>query len=692
MFTLGSSSLDSLIVEAQSNNLPAAPPSVPDHELLGPIASGAYGEVWLARNVVGTLRAVKIVRRDRHASAESFEREFKGLQKFEPVSRSHDGLVDILTLGLLPAGAGFYYVMELADGVGNPKSETQNPKETRSPKTEIKTTDRELRTSDFGLPSAFDIRHSDFYTPRTLRADLKSRGALAADEVIALGLKLTAALAHLHAHGLVHRDVKPSNILFIGGEPKLADAGLVAAVDDARSLVGTAGYIAPEGPGTPQADLYALGKVLYEAAFGKDRQEFPALPADVASRPDHASLLELNAILLKACTADHRERYQSADQMCADLELLHAGRSVKRRQTWQRCVSYVNKLALGAAALAAVAVIIYSFVVWSPRPPALEWSKNEEANEAYRNGIRVFHENAADSFDQAAKYFELAVALDSGFARANARLARSYTWKGPDDPVMLAKARPFAEKALALNPQSDEAHCAMASIKTLLLRDWAGAEKEHREALRLNPKSEDNLYAYASFLSIVGRTNEAIQQVWNALQLDSRSLVWMQNAAFVFLAARQYDRAIRILEDLVEQQPTRRPYLTVRFLAPAYRGKGDYLKAIDLEEEIDPLNAEKPKEVEAYYGSLRKAYDQGGQSAYWKQLLNLKKNVESNPVRLAVLYARVGESEKAFASLNQALQQVPTQLSFVINREPAFDGLRSDQRFGDLLKKLGLGK
>src|SRR5438093_2981704 len=109
---------------------PSAPPTpgagaIPDHELLRPIASGSYGEVWLARNVVGTLRAVKIVRRDRHASAESFEREFKGLQKFEPVSRSHDGLVDILTLGLLPAGAGFYYVMELADGVGNPKSETQ---------------------------------------------------------------------------------------------------------------------------------------------------------------------------------------------------------------------------------------------------------------------------------------------------------------------------------------------------------------------------------------------------------------------------------------------------------------------------------------------------------------------------------------------------------------------------------------
>ncbi len=297
--------------------------------------------------------------------------------------------------------------MELADGVGNPNDECQNPKEARIPNDETASRQQEhVRASSFGFPSSFDICHPDFYTPRTLRADLKSRGALPADEMIQLALKLTAALAHLHAQGLVHRDVKPSNILFIGGEPKLADAGLVADVDDARSLVGTAGYIAPEGPGTPQADLFALGKVLYEAAFGKDRQEFPALPADVASRPDHARLLELNAILLKACAAVCRERYQSADQMRADLELLRAGRSVKRRQAWQRILNHAMKFVLVGGALSAVSAIIYSFVIWSPRPPALEWSKNEEANEAYRNGIRLFHENGADSFDQAAKYFE----------------------------------------------------------------------------------------------------------------------------------------------------------------------------------------------------------------------------------------------------------------------------------------------
>src|SRR5207244_7380868 len=97
-----------------------------------------------------------------------------------------------------------------------------------------------------------------------------------AEQSIRPGGVLTEALEALHTHGLTHRDIKPSNIIFTEGVPKLADIGLVAASGQ-QSFVGTEGYVPPEGPGTPQADLYSLGKLLYETCTGKDRLDFPEI-------------------------------------------------------------------------------------------------------------------------------------------------------------------------------------------------------------------------------------------------------------------------------------------------------------------------------------------------------------------------------------------------------------------------------
>src|ERR1051326_3830344 len=92
-----------------SASQPAA--SVPDHELIRLIGRGSYGQVWLAKNAVGTLRAIKVVFRATFEKQEHFDREFKGLQKFEPSSRSHEGFVDVLQLGRNEEAGFFYYVM-----------------------------------------------------------------------------------------------------------------------------------------------------------------------------------------------------------------------------------------------------------------------------------------------------------------------------------------------------------------------------------------------------------------------------------------------------------------------------------------------------------------------------------------------------------------------------------------------------
>jgi WD40 repeat protein len=291
------------------------PPVVPDHELLRCIGSGSYGEVWLARNVMGTYRAIKVVYRQTFDHDRPYEREFTGMQKFEPVSRTHDGLVDILQIGRNETAGYYYYVMELGDDVLSGQ--------------------------------AID---PDRYEPRTLASDLTRTTRLSFQECLEIGLSLTDALDHLHSHGLVHRDIKPSNLIFVHGIPKIADIGLVAELGAPQSFVGTQGFIPPEGPGSPQADIYSLGKVLYEMSSGKDRQTYPELPTQLENFRDQAEYLELNEVIIRACAANLKQRYTTAAEMHADLLLLQAGKSVKRLRLLERRLSLV--LRLGAVGLA----------------------------------------------------------------------------------------------------------------------------------------------------------------------------------------------------------------------------------------------------------------------------------------------------------------------------------------------------
>lgn len=348
------------------------PPRIPDHELIRPIGRGAYGEVWIARNALGTRRAVKIVFREDFKDARPYEREFAGIRRFEPLSRANEGFVDILQVGRNDTDGWFYYVMELADDAqGAPSGETGPVGETSS--------------ASPNLPSQPDPREgprrdqsSDQYTPHTLSGELKQRGRLPLEECLELGLKLSLALGHLHRHGLIHRDVKPSNIVFIGDLPKLADIGLVTDALGANTFVGTEGFVPPEGPTSPQADLYALGKVLYEAAMGKDRHEFPEPFTEIGTDRESVALMEFNTILLRACAPAPKARYASAEEMHSDLALLHSGGSVKRRHHFERQFRLAKQV--GAVAIAA-ALLAGTAWFWQQRQTAAATRLAEEKTE-----------------------------------------------------------------------------------------------------------------------------------------------------------------------------------------------------------------------------------------------------------------------------------------------------------------------
>jgi len=324
------------------NRLP--PPPIPDHTLLRRIGGGSYGEVWLARCALGRYRAVKIIRRSLFTDDRPFDREFEGVRNFEPLSRQHESQVDILQVGR--GEDYFYYVMELADDAAISADAG--------------------RGGIHGAVSA-PLPDPETYTPKTLKSELAGRGALPPEECLEIALALCTALDYLHGHGLVHRDVKPSNIIFVGGAPKLADPGLVTDIDASHSFVGTEGYIPPEGPGTPQADLYSLGKLLYELSTGKPRGEFPNLPEDWKARGARGGWPELFEVVLTACEPNPSRRYRTARQMRDELTLLQSGKSLRRVRALERRLALARRLALVAAPLLALGVLLDVVMLYERR-------------------------------------------------------------------------------------------------------------------------------------------------------------------------------------------------------------------------------------------------------------------------------------------------------------------------------------
>lgn len=300
---------------------PPRPPPIADYKLLRLIGQGSYGDVWLARGVTGIFRAVKIVWRNRFPDIRPYEREFEGVTRFAVISLREPSQLALLHAGRQEDAGFFYYVMELADDV---------------------VSGREI--------------DPDQYTPRTLKDFARQRGgSIEITEVIALGTALARALASLHAAGLVHRDIKPSNVILVGGVPKLADIGLVAMASAQLTFVGTEGFVPPEGPGLPSADVYSLGKLLYELATGLDRNEYPRLPPNLAAHPDRRGLLELNEVLVRACESDARLRFQDAATLLDELLLLQAGKSVRRLRRAERRTARALRVAVWLAVIAGLA-------------------------------------------------------------------------------------------------------------------------------------------------------------------------------------------------------------------------------------------------------------------------------------------------------------------------------------------------
>ena len=313
---------------------------------------------------------------------------------------------------------------------------------------------------------------------------------------------------------------------------------------------------------------------------------------------------------------------------------------------------------------------------------------NADAYRLFLQGRAAFEKWSRPGAQTAIAYFERAIATDPNYALAYAGIADTYmiadTGAAPD--VASKKARAAAMKALALDPTLSEPHMSVAQL--LFAEDWdfAGAEREFTRAIELSPSNIHARHMYSHYLLAMGRIEESRMETQILTELDPLSSWAAGHLGYHQLYARQYDEAIATL----------RPYLvktTDDFgahgqLGDAYYQKGMMREASEEYLQARALTGAKADDVTA----LRRAFVANGMPGYlreWVEQLKRGDVTRFTSVALAGAYARLGERDRAFEWLERAYTERSPGVVHV--REfVEFDNLRSDSRFADLLRRIGL--
>ena len=278
-------------------------------KLIARCGGGAYGEVYCCEDISERRMAVKIVSKTRLGDA--WKRELRGVVNYRRITENSPNLLQIFHVA--EDEDHFYYTMEAADSVSEKE-----------------------------------------YVPDTLAHRLLS-GPLPPDQLFPVLAGICNGIAAIHQAGFAHRDIKPDNILFVGGVPKLADIGLLSSLSNSMTaLAGTLEFLPPEvraadSPGTSdrdsrqRSDLYAFGKVVYCAATGLEPYSFPTVPTRLTLSRELKLFLNL---AFKLCAKTPERRICDEETLARELELIEKTLGKTGKSNLPRTVESVNKFLL----------------------------------------------------------------------------------------------------------------------------------------------------------------------------------------------------------------------------------------------------------------------------------------------------------------------------------------------------------
>ncbi|MGH9902375.1 MAG: tetratricopeptide repeat protein, partial [Pyrinomonadaceae bacterium] len=316
-------------------------------------------------------------------------------------------------------------------------------------------------------------------------------------------------------------------------------------------------------------------------------------------------------------------------------------------------------------------------------------TENAEAYRLYLTGRYFLNKRTSEGFRTAIEHFTQAIEKDPRYAPAYVGLADSYQLQADYDLLppseTSSKAKAAALKALEIDDTLAEAHASLADILKFYDWNWAGAEREYRRAIELNPNYATAHQWYAEFLAKMGRHAEAEAEIKKAQELDPQSVVTHSAAGWIFLFAREYDRSIEECRKVIEMEPG---YTEVYSqLRRAYEQKGMFAEALAADEKYRASRG-RAAPAAAKGQDLRPA----GAKDYWQGRLEVASRdaeKEVTTLRLAEIYAQIGEHDRAFEWLEKAYREHSFWMPY-LKVHPHLDPLRPDPRFTDLLRRVGL--
>jgi TolB-like protein/DNA-binding winged helix-turn-helix (wHTH) protein len=313
---------------------------------------------------------------------------------------------------------------------------------------------------------------------------------------------------------------------------------------------------------------------------------------------------------------------------------------------------------------------------------------NPEAYEAYLKGSFYLHKGML-GLPKSIEFFTQAIKLDPSQAEAHAGLAEVLCYAAIFGPRPSAEtypeARLAAQKALELDESNAGAHNALANVKAGYDWDLAGAAAEYRRALQLNPSHLLTRLWYAEHLTRMARFDEAVAESGRALALDPVSSKTYGNRAMIFFRARRYDEAIRAGQQSLDLDP--RFVNALWWQGLSYAGNRDFPKAIACLTKAIGMN-----DGPLFRGLLGHVYGRAGDRAkalsILEELTAMAREGYVSPVDFAVVYAGMGDADSTFYWLEKAYRTRATRIGELPSMY--FDSVRSDPRYADLMRRIGL--